>query len=384
MSFDESIPATMRAAVLVGDSPNLRIVEVEVPTPAAGEALVRVSACGVCHTDLHVLKGEVAFPRPAVLGHEISGTVVRFGDGSQRLAGLSLGDSVVAGFIMPCAECARCLEGRDDLCTKFFELNRMKGVLYDGTSRLAMPDGSFLAMYSMGGLAEYAVVPISALAKLPADLELQKACILGCAGLTSYGAVHRAGHVRSGHVVAVIGCGGIGSNIIQMARAAGASTIVAVDISREKLESAGALGATHLLNAKEVDPIAYVKERFGGVDVAFEALGTPRTFAQASRMLADGGRMVAVGIAAGGMTGEVDITPLVRRGQSVVGSFGARTREDLPQVISLAASGQFDHSQTITRTFRLGEVDDAYQALSRGEITGRAIVVMNDGVASQS
>jgi S-(hydroxymethyl)glutathione dehydrogenase/alcohol dehydrogenase len=316
----------MRAAVLAGDDPTLMVRTIDVPIPRADEALIKLIACGVCHTDLHVIKGEVAFPRPAVLGHEISGTIVGIGAETTDTRGLAVGDTVVGAFIMPCTRCDACKRGRDDLCANFFAQNRLKGTLYDGESRLHMPDGSFLAMYSMGGLAEYCVVPIAALAAIPAGLDPESACILGCAGLTSYGAVYRAGQVEAGQSVAIVGVGGIGSSLVQMARAAGAARIIAVDIADEKLDRALELGATHVVNSLHADPVAAVREQSaGGVDVAFEALGRPATFRQAYDMLADGGRMVAIGIAAGAAATEIEITPLVRRGYTITGSFGGRT-----------------------------------------------------------
>src|SRR4030095_2227539 len=148
--------ATMTAAILNQVSSPMRIERIPIPQPRSGEALVKVHACGVCHTDLHVIKGEVAFPTPAVLGHEISGTVAFLGPGT---SGPEPGTRVVAPFIMPCGTCPLCLAGRDDLCEKFFGMNRLKGTLYDGTTRLRREDGTPIAMYSMAGLAEYSVVP---------------------------------------------------------------------------------------------------------------------------------------------------------------------------------------------------------------------------------
>ncbi|MFC6019925.1 zinc-binding dehydrogenase [Plantactinospora solaniradicis] len=372
------LPADMLAAILPDDRPGLAVTRIPVPVPRADEALVRVTACGVCHTDLHVIKGEVAFPRPAVLGHEISGTVVAFGEGTTDRRGLDVGDRVVGAFIMPCTRCAACQRGRDDMCEAFFAQNRLRGTLYDGESRLAMPDGSFLAMYSMGGLAEYSVVPLAALAALPDGLDPVSAATLGCAAFTAYGAVHRAGELRPGQSVAVVAVGGVGSGVIQVARAGGAEIVIAVDVAPEKLENAKRLGATHLVNSREVDAVAAVREITGGrgVDIGFEALGQPATFRQAVGMLADGGRMVAIGIAAGAASAEVEITPLVRRGYTITGSFGARTRADLPEVVRGAAEGHFDTVNLVTRQYSLAEADEAYQALARGEITGRAVVVM--------
>ncbi|WP_232711351.1 zinc-binding dehydrogenase [Microbacterium sp. HA-8] len=325
------------------------------------------------------MKGEVTFPRPAVLGHEISGTVVAFGDGTVETHGLQAGDDIVGAFIMPCTECDACIRGRDDLCANFFGQNRLRGTLYDGTSRLTLPDGSFLAMYSMGGLAEYSVVPISALTKLPAGLDPVASAILGCAAFTSYGAVHRAGHVERGESVAITAVGGVGSAVLQIAKAAGADPIIAIDVSDEKLQAALRLGATHTVNSSSVDVKTEVRALTGGhgVDVSFEALGHPATFRQAIDILADGGRMVAIGIAAGTATAEIEITPLVRRGYTVTGSFGARTRVDLPAVVQLAADGHFDAEGVVTRHYALDDADAAYRALALGEITGRAVVVMD-------
>ncbi len=376
-------PATMKAAVLRADGPGLEILEVPRPVPRAGEALVKVIACGVCHTDLHVMKGEVRFPRPAVMGHEISGTLVAFGDDTPVTASLTIGDTVIGAFIMPCGTCPACARGRDDLCAEFFGQNRLKGTLYDGESRLSMPDGSFLAMYSMGGLAEYAVVPITALTRLPDGLDPVTSAVLGCAAFTAYGAVHRAGNVQPGEAVAVVAVGGVGSGVVQMARAAGADPIIAIDVADDKLEAAMALGATHTVNSRDTDAAVAVREITGGlgrglgVDVAFEALGHPATFRQAIGLLADGGRMVAIGIAAGDAAAEVEITPLVRRGYTITGSFGARTREDLPAVAAIADAGGFDTTRLVTRRYTLDNADAAYQALARGEITGRAVVVMD-------
>lgn len=375
MPVSNDIPVTMLAAVLDANTKDLHVERLPVPSPAPGEVLVRVSACGVCHSDLHVMNGDVAFPRPAVLGHEISGTVVGLGDDSLRFA---VDDRVVGAFLMPCTECAACTSDRDDLCSNFFAHNRLNGTLYDGRSRLTKPDGSFLAMYSMGGLAEYCVIPASALALAPEGNDLEESCILGCAGLTSYGAVHHAGKVRPGSAVAVVGVGGVGSSLLQMVKSAGASCVIAIDVVDKKLEWALDLGATHTVNAATSDPVARVREITGGsgVDLAFEALGLPLTFGQATLMLADGGRMVAIGIAASGSKGEVEITPLVRRGISIAGSFGGRTRTDLPEVVRLASTGAFNVSALVAARYPLDRVNEAYQSLARGEITGKAIVVM--------
>jgi succinate semialdehyde reductase (NADPH) len=364
----------MKAAILNAAPGGLRIEEIPIPEPGPGEVLVRVTACGVCHTDLHVMKAEVAFPLPAVMGHEISGTVAALGPG---VVGPPPGTPVVSAFIMPCGFCAPCGAGRDDLCDSFFAMNRLKGTLYDGTSRLRRRDGSPIAMYSMAGLAEYAVVPATDVFPLADGLPLAESSVLGCAVFTAYGAVRHGADLRGGERIAVVAAGGVGINIVQIARAFGASQIIAVDVRDDKLDAARRHGATHVVNATTTDATARVRELTDGrgVDIAFEVLGLPQTFIQALEVIRDGGRMVAVGIAPGKATAPVEITRLVRRELRIIGSYGARTRSDMPEIIRLAAQGIFRPETMVTQRFPLAEADAAYQALARGEIVGRAIVM---------
>src|SRR5574339_740145 len=263
---------TMKAAILDAAPGGLRVEEIPVPEPRAGEVLVKVSACGVCHTDLHVMNAAVAFPMPAVMGHEISGTLAALGPG---VPGPAVGTKVASAFIMPCGFCPPCGAGRDDLCDNFFAMNRLKGTLYDGTSRLCRKNGSPIAMYSMAGLAEYAVVPATDVFPLIDGLPLEESAVLGCAVFTAYGAVRHGADLRGGERIAVVATGGVGINIIQIARAFGAAQIIAVDIRDDKLEAAKRLGATDVINATATDVGARVRELTNGkgVDAAFEVLG---------------------------------------------------------------------------------------------------------------
>ncbi len=365
----------MKAAVLSAIGAPLAIEEIPVPMPRAGEVLVRVAACGVCHSDLHVAKGEIKFPTPCVLGHEISGVVEETGAG---VGGLKRGDPVVSSFILPCGRCAPCARGRDDLCETFFAMNRLKGTLFDGETRLHRADGSPLAMYSMGGLAEFAVVPATDVFPLPPGLPLADASILGCAVMTAYGAVKHQAELRPGDTVAVIGTGGVGSNVVQIARLFGASRIIAVDVRDEKLEEVRKLGATHVVNAATGDPVRQVMDltEGRGADVAIEALGRPETVGAAFQMTRDGGRTVVIGLGSGQAAASIEVTRLVRRSIRLTGSYGARVRTDLPELVSLAARGLIELSRPISRRYRLEECAVAYGALDRGEVLGRAIVVM--------
>ncbi len=367
----------MRAAVLNAPRTPFVLEHLPVPEPRLGEVLVRTHACGVCHTDLHVMNGDIAFPCPCVMGHEISGTVAALGPGVDHVA---VGDRVVSAFIMPCGVCRFCVRGRDDLCEKFFALNRGKGALYDGTSRLVRADGTPLAMYSMAGLAEYCVVPATDVVLLPAQVDLTEAAIIGCALFTAYGAVRHGADLRHGSTVAVYGVGGIGLNIVQLAKVFGAAHVIAVDVADDKLTAARTVGAHDTVNGATTEAPAAVRELTDGegADIVFDAVGSPRSFEQAFMSVRDGGRMVAVGLANVTATASVGITHLVRRGITIAGSYGARTRTDLPAVVGLVADGSVRLDQVITRRVSLEQAADTYAALDRGEIIGRAVVTMED------
>ncbi|WP_028708063.1 zinc-binding dehydrogenase [Propionicicella superfundia] len=371
----QSIPRTMRAAVLRETGAGLQIEELRTPRPRAGEVLLKVSACGLCHSDLHVLGGAIAFPLPCVLGHEVAGEIVAMGPANEH-SGLAVGQRVAGAFLMPCGQCPACAAGRDDLCGPFFDLNRLKGQLYDGSTRLADLSGAPVAMYSMGGLAEYCVVPSTAATPVPESIDPVAGAILGCAAMTAYGAVRRGADLRHGETVAVVATGGVGSNIIQIARAFGARQVIAIDVADDKLAAARELGATDVVNSATADVREAVLALTGGrgVDVAFEALGRPQTWTSALEALRDGGRMIPIGLGAGVQAAAVEINRTVRRSQSIIGSYGARTRQDLPEVVRMAAEGSIRYADIVTRRLPLEQVAAGYALLRNGEIQGRAVV----------
>lgn len=259
-----------------------------------------------------MIRGEVTFPTPCVLGHEISGVIEQVGPG---VVGLAIGDRVACSFIMPCRTCRHCVRGNEDLCETFFSQNRLKGVMYDGETRLARQGGEPIAMYSMAGLAEYAVVPDTDVFVLPEAIGTADAAVLGCSVFTSLGAVKNVAKLAVGETVAVVAVGGIGLNIVQMAVAFGAKQVIAIEINDEKLRLAADLGATHLINSRNVDPVEAVRELTDrrGVDVAFEALGSEVTVETAIHLVDDGGRVVLVGIAPAGVAARLDVAHVVRR-----------------------------------------------------------------------
>ncbi|MED6168174.1 hypothetical protein PIB30_009391 [Stylosanthes scabra] len=381
-SSGAGLPSYMRGAVYWEPNKPLTIEEFHIPRPKAGELLIKTKACGVCHSDLHVLKGELPFSSPCVLGHEITGEVVQHGPLSDHRVTerLPLGSRVVGSFIMPCGNCSHCSKGHDDLCEDFFAYNRAKGTLYDGETRLFLRgSGKPVYMYSMGGLAEYCVVPANALCVLPEALPYSESAILGCAVFTAYGAMAHAAEVRPGDSVAVIGTGGVGSSCLQIARAFGASYIIAVDIQDKKLQKAKSFGATHTINSTKEDPIQKIIEITGGkgVDVAVEALGKPQTFSQCTQSVKDGGKAVMIGLAQAGSVGEMDINRLVRRKIQIIGSYGGRARQDLPKLMRLAETGIFNLEHAVSRRYTFEEAAKAFQDLNQGNIVGRAVIDIN-------
>ncbi len=365
----------MRAAVLQTIGAKFAVENLVDPEPKTGEVLVKVAACGVCHSDLHVVHGSVGFPTPCVLGHEVSGVIEAIGPDTK---GFRVGQAVVGTFIMPCGMCRHCANGHEELCETFFQFNRLSGHLYDGTSRLGRANGEVIAQYSMGGLAERCVAPVGGIHPLPEGIDLLDAAILGCSGFTAIGAVRTTGQLRVGETVAVIGCGGVGSSIIQMAVAFGASRIIAVDVSAGKLAAAVELGATDVVNSLDGDPADAVREITGGrgVDVVFEALGRPETIEKGVMMLDDMGRLVMVGLAARDQVARIPILHTVRRKIQILGSYGARAGSDMAALLEFTAKGVYNPSRVVTNRYALDDVNLAYDDLEAGRIVGRGIVVM--------
>ena len=249
----------MKAAVFVGPHQPLLVQDLPTPAPAVGEILVRVAACGVCHTDLHYIDhGTPTFtPPPLILGHEISGTVEALGDG---VAGWKVGDRVLLPAVYGCGQCRMCREGRENICENMV----------------------MFCNHVDGGYAEYVLAPAKAAIPLPEGIPLIEGAIIADATTTPYHAVVRRGRVQAGDAVAVFGCGGIGLNLVQIAAAVGAQ-VIAVDLLDHKLEMARTLGAAATLNPNVVDRVDKEVRRLtaGGVDVAFEAIGNPATQEQA-------------------------------------------------------------------------------------------------------
>lgn len=362
------MPIEFNAAVFNGTDRPLEIERLTLSeTPGPREVLVKLAASGTCHSDLHVLKGEWESPAPMVLGHEGAGEVVAVG---RDVKTLSEGDHVVISWTPACGACEFCVVGRPVLCQLANE-TAYKHVYFDGKTRLlrnAEPVKSFLAVGSFG---EYAMVSESGAIKIRKDAPLKQASLVGCAVTTGIGAVVNTANMSAGDTALVVGCGGVGLNIIQGSRLAGARQIIAADTSEEKLALARKLGATHTINVRESDMNEAVLEftRGRGVDYAFEAIGLAKTIEAAHGCTARGGTTVIVGQVADGVRISVDPFVISDQEKRIIGSnYGScRTSVDFPRIIDLYMEGLVDLDSLITDSVPLAEINTAFDRMRRGE-----------------
>jgi S-(hydroxymethyl)glutathione dehydrogenase/alcohol dehydrogenase len=352
----------MRAAVL-WDVDDLRIQDVELDPPRAGEVLIRVAASGVCRSDLHTVRGVHRHAMPIVLGHEGSGVVEELGEG---VTGLVPGDHVVCSWLPFCGSCRRCSAGRPVVCERLGVFDR--GFLADGTTRYSSA-GTRIHHNVPSSHAERSVVPATTLFPVDPSLPLEQVALLGCAVMTGVGAVLNTAGVRPGDSVLVIGCGGVGLSAVQGARIAGASTIVATDVVGTKLEVAKELGATDTV-------LAGRDELPGGFDHAIECLGRPETIEQALRAVAPGGTTVLVGMSRPEVRVGLDALGVTTQERTVVGSWYGSVvpPRDFPLLAHLLRFGELRLEPLIARTIELDGLPDALSRFERGE-EARSVIV---------
>ena len=354
----------MRAAVLTGVNAAFQVTDVDLAPPRAGEVLVKIAASGLCGSDLNAITGKrTLVPFPAVIGHEASGVVVGCGPGVQRLRE---GKAVILSIVPSCRTCRACAMKRPNYCTVAAAAMKA-GSLMDGTRRLSRGGRELNHFLAVSSFAQYAVVPESGVVELPDAMPLDEAALLSCAVLTGFGAVHNTAKVAAGSRVAVFGCGGVGLNIIQGARLAGAGRIIAIDVSDDKLELARRLGATDSIDARADDPAAAVRDLVGGADYAFEALGQQETVLEAWASLDTGGELVLVGLLPAGARLTIDAGPFVNE-QSVKGCYfgSAELSRDVPILVGHYLRGDLVLDELITRRITLDELDDAFDDLRAG------------------
>src|SRR6266446_2176899 len=329
------------AAVLYEVKRPLVIEEVELLEPRAHEVLVKWAANGVCHSDYHLINGDVPHPLPVILGHEAAGVVERIGPGVESV---TPGDHVCSSYIPSCGKCGYCIGGQPTMCAL---RDKPRWLMLDGTTRFRK------------------------------DAPRDVVCLVSCGVLAGAGPVFNRAKVPPGASVAVWGCGGVGLNTIQAARLVGAGKIIAVDVMPQKLAWAEEFGATHLVNAATEDPVARVQaiSGTGGVDFAFELVGTQATIEQAVLSTHRGGTAVVVGVCPAGTKVSLDPALFLQQRVLTGSSFGAgHQRTDVPMLIDMFMSGKYKLEELISRRVPLGDVNLAYDALLKGEVK-RSVVV---------
>ena len=355
----------MKAVVF--DGTQVLVTTVDLAEPGPGEVRVKVAAAGVCHSDLHVLRGEWDVPLPLVMGHEGSGVVDALGEG---VTSLSIGDHVVLSWVPSCGKCRYCLLGRPSQCELVATVVAPGGVLYDGTSRLSK-DGAVVHHYlGVSSFAEMVVVPESGAIKVRSDAPLDAIALIGCAVATGVGAVRNTAKFVAGSTAAVIGCGGVGLSVIQGAKLEKASVILAVDISQEKLDIATKLGATAtLLVTPGLDVPEAMKALVpAGIDYVFDAIGKIATTEQAIAALGLGGSAVVVGLPPTGQTARFDPLALAEADQRILGcNYGSTVpQRDIPRLVDELMLGDLDLETMISARRPLDEVESALADLEAG------------------
>jgi S-(hydroxymethyl)glutathione dehydrogenase/alcohol dehydrogenase len=370
----------MRACVLREPGRPVAVERVLLEGPRRGEVLVRIAAAGVCHSDVHLADGQLGAERwPLVLGHEGAGVVAAVGE---DVIGIAPGDHVVLCLVPSCGVCPACRSGRRTLC-ELVGRNSVAGMLLDGSSRLRAADGTVLQHgLTVACFAEYAVVAAGAAIPIPPEIPLWQAALLGCGVITGFGAVSQAARVRIGERVCVIGCGGVGLQVIAAARLAGAATIIAVDRRPDKLAPALRRGATHAVDASAVNAAAAIRAiTGGGVDYAFEVVGTAATIRTAWDALRPGGTAVVVGLAPAGVEVSLPAIEFLSE-KSIIGSYygSADPAETFPGLIELVRSGRLELADVVTHLIELDGVEAAFERLRHGE-GGRSVVILDPELA---
>jgi NDMA-dependent alcohol dehydrogenase len=362
------------AAVCPAVNEPLEVVEVDLDGPKAGEVRVRMGASGVCHSDLSVVNGTLLSPLPSVLGHEGAGIVEAIGEGVTRV---KPGDHVVLSFVPQCGTCYMCTHDTPEMCETGF-LAMAMGAQLDMTPRFARDGNALHQMSALGTFSEELVCPEISTVKIDTDVPFTRAALIGCGVLTGFGAAANTADIAKGDTVAVIGCGGVGLNVIQGAKWKGAERIIAIDRFASKLDLAKQFGATDLVDASDADPVAQVVELTDGrgVDVAFEVIGLKDTVQQAFTMARRGGQAIIVGVPKMEQTMEIPIAmELLVNEKQVRGSWygSSDVQRDVPHLISLYKDGALKLDELVSRTIGLDGINDAFRAMEAGEVA-RSVV----------
>jgi S-(hydroxymethyl)glutathione dehydrogenase/alcohol dehydrogenase len=367
------MPRTGKAVICRELNKPVVVEEVSVDAPKRGEVMVKIAACGVCHSDLSATNGTIALPPPLVLGHEGAGEVIELGEG---VTGLSAGDHVVSSFIYMCGKCRFCSAGRPVLCV---EQGKALTTPPEGTPRVHDKAGKPLGIFSgCGVMAEYATLSVDNLVRIDPKIPLDRAALVGCAVTTGVGAVFNTARVEPGASVAVFGCGGVGLNVVQGAAIAGAERIIAIDTLQEKLDMARRFGATDTILARQGEDTAKALKKMtgGGPDYAFECVGVGALAETAYRAIRRGGSAIIVGVAR--PTDAMSFKPMtmVFEEKCLQGSyFGSSVpRIDFPRMLQLYMAGRLKLDELITHRYRIDEAPQAFADLESGR-NARGVIV---------
>ncbi|WP_193176443.1 Zn-dependent alcohol dehydrogenase [Oricola nitratireducens] len=359
---------TIRAAVCRDFNAPLVIEAVTLADPGPGEVKVAVKACAICHSDIIYAEGGWGGTLPMVLGHEAAGVVEQVGPG---VAGVEPGDHVVVTLIRSCGTCHYCSGGHQVLCEEVFPLDRQSPIA--GAGGEALVHG-----LRTGAFAEKVVVEKSQVAVIPKEIAFDAASLLACGVITGFGAVTNTAQIHPGCHVAVIGCGGVGLNAVQGALASGAQTIIAIDLSNDKLAAAKRFGATHGINAGAPDHREQLMALTGGrgVDFVFVSVGVKPAIDSAAQYITKAGSIVIVGMPPSGVMGEYDPGTLAGWSQRIIGSKmgSAQVARDIPYLVTLYQEGRLKLDELVTGRFALDDINEAIASTKRGEALRNVIV----------
>lgn len=361
-------------AAVVRSVNQLTIEQINLAPPKASEVLVRVRAAGVCHSDLHNLRGELRATPPLVLGHEGAGVVEEVGGNVTRVRP---GDHIAVNWLPACNQCSTCRRGMPNLCERF-AATTFSALMPDGTSRHSGLDGMPLKpMLSSATMSEYIVIDEAGVIPIADDISFEVAAVAGCAVMTGVGAVINTAQIVPGSSAAVIGCGGVGLSAIMGCALAGCAPIVAVDVMESKLDFARQLGATHTLNARSVDAVAAAKEMLnGGPAYVFDSVGAAATINQAINMARPGGTAVIIGMHSARQEVPISAGALIFQNKRLLGCFAGSGRPlvDVPQLLHLYRSGRLPIDQLITARYTLDQLAQAFHDMESGAIARGVIV----------
>jgi S-(hydroxymethyl)mycothiol dehydrogenase len=354
------MPATVKGVIARAKGAPVEVVDIIVPDPGPGEAVVKVQACGVCHTDLHYREGGIGDEFPFLLGHEAAGVVEAVGEGVTEVAP---GDFVILNWRAVCGQCRACAKGKPQYC---FNTHNAK-------QKMTLTDGTELSpALGIGAFIEKTLVAAGQCTKVDPSAPATAAGLLGCGVMAGFGAAVNTGGVGRGDSIAVIGCGGVGNAAIAGAALVGASTIIAVDVDERKLEWARDFGATHTVNSRTEDAVEAIRKLTGGfgADVVVDAVGRPETYTQAFYARDLAGTVVLVGVPSPESELTLPLQEVFGRGGSLKSSWygDCLPSRDFPMLVDLAQQGRFPLADFISETIGLEDIEKAFEKMHHGEV----------------